>query len=409
MIVQDPRCQRVVAPGLRWLRFPRRLERAYRDYQREQAAAAFRMNAFYILLLYLLLISGIYTLAPDSIRDRWLAIYIWVGVIIVAAGCLVQVRALDRYFHWYTGAGSFLAVAVSVSIPGFIGEELSSQLAQAGVMYAVVIIYAMVGLRFPQAVLAGWSGGLVGMVMANTFGHGLDWQVMHRTYTGVSLLAMFLCYTGEVRDRLLFFNQRQLQAQQHRTQLLADRLHRLSRQDSLTTLANRRLCDETLEREWRRCQRNREPLAVMLLDVDCFKAYNDHYGHLQGDRCLQALAGELKRYARRAGDLVARFGGEEFVLLYPRSGEHEARLIAARLCAAIRALAIPHQWNGSRGVVTISVGVAVMVPDGSHEPRDLLEAADQALYRAKQQGRDDWCLYQPPQAVRLVHDSKDQR
>lgn len=190
----------------------------------------------------------------------------------------------------------------------------------------------------------------------------------HRTYTGVNLLGMFLCYTSEVRDRLLFFNQRQLLRQQQRTQALAERLHRLSREDSLTGLANRRSFDEALDREWRRCQRDKQPLTLMLVDVDCFKAYNDHYGHLQGDRCLQQLSNELRRHGRRGGDVVARFGGEEFVMLYPGIGDTEAQQLAARVCRSVRALALPHSQNPGTDEVTVSIGVAVLVPTPNQTP-----------------------------------------
>lgn len=403
----DPRSRRVVVPGVRWLRFPRRLEGEYRDYQCQEAVESFRVNAFYILLLYMLLITGIYALAPEQIRGWWLSTYIWVGIIVLVAGLLAQVRALDRFFPLYAGVGSFLAVALSVAIPGFMRDSGAIQLAHVSVIYALVIIYAMVGLRFTVAVLAGWGGGLVGALIAEKLGQGLDWQVLHRTYTGISLLGMFLCYSSEVRDRLLFFNQRQLQRQQRRAQALAERLHRLSREDSLTGLANRRFFDEAFDREWRRCKRSGQPLTVMLVDVDRFKAYNDHYGHLQGDLCLKKLSAEFHRYSRRGGDLVARFGGEEFVLLYPETDEVEAQQLASRLCRSVRSLAIPHADNPQMNEVTVSVGVATMIPGDRHSAGDLLEAADRALYLAKQGGRDDWRIYQAPPAVRLVKERKN--
>ena len=402
----DPRSRRVVVPGVRWLRFPRRLETEYRDYQCREAVEGFRVNAFYILLLYVLLITGIYALAPEAVRGRWLATYTWVGVIVLVAGGLAQVSALNRYFPWYAGLGSFLAVAVSMAIPGFIDGPVAVQLAHVSVIYALVIVYAMVGLRFPVAVAACWGGGLLGWWLSERFGQGVDWQRTHRTYTGVNLLGMFLCYTSEVRDRLLFFNQRQLLRQQQRTQALAERLHRLSREDSLTGLANRRSFDEALDREWRRCQRDKQPLTLMLVDVDCFKAYNDHYGHLQGDRCLQQLSNELRRHGRRGGDVVARFGGEEFVMLYPGIGDTEAQQLAARVCRSVRALALPHSQNPGTDEVTVSIGVAVLVPTPNQTPRALLDAADRALYQAKQSGRDTWRLYEPPPKVRLVKDDK---
>lgn len=404
MAETDPRSRRVVVPGVRWLRFPRRLEAEYREYQCLEAVDSFRVNAFYILLLYLILVTGIYALAPEAVRGLWLGTYIWVGIIVLLAGVLAQFRALDRYFSLYAGIGSFLAVTLSMAIPGFLDESASIQLANVSVIYALVIVYAMVGLRFPLATLACWAGGLLGWLIAEQFGRGIDWQIAHRTYTGVSLLGMFLCYTEEVRGRLLFFNQRQLLRQQQRTQSLADRLHRLSREDSLTGLANRRYFDEAMDREWRRCQRDKQPLAVMLVDVDRFKAYNDHYGHLQGDECLRALAAEMGRYSRRGGDLVARFGGEEFVLLYPGVEDVEAVALASRLRRSVRGLGIPHVCNPPFDEVTISIGVAVMVPSEGGSTQRLLDAADRALYQAKQDGRDKWQLYEAPPPVRLVSD-----
>ncbi|MCK0153497.1 GGDEF domain-containing protein [Alcanivorax sp. S6407] len=404
MAETDPRSRRVVVPGVRWLRFPRRLEAEYREYQCLEAVDSFRVNAFYILVLYLLLVTGIYALAPADVRGLWLGTYLWVGVIVMVAGILAQFRGLDRYFPLYTGVGSFLAVMLSMAIPGFLDEPGSVQLANVSVIYALVIVYAMVGLRFPLATLACWAGGMFGWLIAEQFGRGIDWQIAHRTYTGVSLLGMFLCYTEEVRGRLLFFNQRQLQRQQNRTQALAERLHRLSREDSLTGLANRRYFDEVLDREWRRCQRERVPLTVMLVDVDRFKAYNDHYGHLQGDECLRALAAELRSYSRRGGDMVARFGGEEFVLLYPGVDETEAARLASRLCRTVRGMGLRHEYNPPFGEVTISVGVAWTVPMENRSAIKLVDAADQALYQAKEGGRDGWRLYEPPPTVRLVRD-----
>ncbi|KGD64190.1 diguanylate cyclase [Alcanivorax nanhaiticus] len=409
MAETDPRSRRVVVPGVRWLRFPRRLEAEYRDYQCLEAVDSFRVKAFYILFLYMLLVTGIYALAPEAVLGLWLGTYIWVGVIVLAAGVLAQFRALDRYFPLYAGFGSFLAVTLSMAIPGFLDEPESVQLANVSVIYALVIVYAMVGLRFPVATLACWAGGMVGWFIAEHFGRGIDWLMAHRTYTGVSLLGMFLCYTEEVRGRLLFFNQSQLLRQQQRTQRLAERLHRLSREDSLTSLANRRYFDEALDREWRRCQRDKRPLAIMLVDVDRFKAYNDHYGHLQGDECLRALAEELGRYSRRGGDLVARFGGEEFILLYPGVDETEAVRLASRLCRSVRALGIPHADNPTSGEVTISVGVAVKTPADGGTSLQLLDEADRALYQAKQSGRDNWRLYEPPPTVRLVSDNGNRK
>jgi diguanylate cyclase (GGDEF)-like protein len=166
------------------------------------------------------------------------------------------------------------------------------------------------------------------------------------------------------------------------------RLEVLSLLDPLTGVANRRRFDSALELEWRRQARAEKPLSLLLLDVDCFKAFNDSRGHLEGDRCLQRVGELLREAALRAGDLAARYGGEEFAVLLTSAGADAAQAVAERLRAGIEALAIPHPASTVAPVVTASVGVATRLPSGSGSPLDLIAAADEALYRAKRGGRN---------------------
>ena len=166
-----------------------------------------------------------------------------------------------------------------------------------------------------------------------------------------------------------------------------DLLKRISLTDGLTGIANRRRFDEALEREWRRCRRHQAPLSLVLMDIDHFKAYNDRYGHLAGDDTLCRVAEALAAAVGRPGDLAARYGGEEFVCLLPETDREGAALIARHLADAVRALDLPHEGNGA-GRVTISLGVASRVPMEGEAPTTLVGAADQALYRAKEEGRD---------------------
>nr|WP_321983221.1 diguanylate cyclase [uncultured Lichenicoccus sp.] len=169
-------------------------------------------------------------------------------------------------------------------------------------------------------------------------------------------------------------------------------LAHLASSDGLTSLANRRQFETVLARECRRAAREAVPLSLLLLDVDCFKNYNDLYGHQAGDRCLQAVAAALGGIARRPADLAARYGGEELVLLLPGIPETGAALVAERVRDAIEALNLRHEGNArGNGVVTVSVGSATIYP--SHEnPRtdgpELVAAADRALYEAKRLGRN---------------------
>ena len=221
----------------------------------------------------------------------------------------------------------------------------------------------------------------------------------------------------------------------------SDLLRDLSHRDPLTGIANRRALEERLILEWRRATRHQFPLSLLMLDVDHFKAYNDHYGHIAGDACLERVAQALTQTIARAEDLVARYGGEEFAALLAGSSPEEARALAEKVRVAVQALAIPHAPTNSSAWVTVSIGVASVQPgltpesattggattcgakesSGAGEPgvadesdgtgesggagktgaasltgfqisQELFELADQALYAAKQGGRNRVCV-----------------
>ncbi len=167
-----------------------------------------------------------------------------------------------------------------------------------------------------------------------------------------------------------------------------DLLRSLSFLDGLTGIANRRRFDESIAREWRRCARSRQPLSLILLDVDHFKSYNDHYGHQAGDECLRTVAAVLADRVKRTGDLVARYGGEEFVCLLPETEEEGAMQVAERLRSAVAESAIPHAHSSVASHVTISLGVATVIPNVEVAPATLTQTADQLLYQAKRGGRN---------------------
>jgi two-component system chemotaxis family response regulator WspR len=165
-------------------------------------------------------------------------------------------------------------------------------------------------------------------------------------------------------------------------------LQRLSNTDGLTGIANRRYFDRYLAAEWRRARREKNPLSLLLVDVDNFKLYNDSFGHVAGDEVLRRMAATLDAACRRPADLAARFGGEEFVLILPATTAGGARLIAEKLRRAVEDLAIPHAPASANAWITISGGVATVVPNEQEEPSSLVESADLALYRAKNGGKN---------------------
>jgi diguanylate cyclase (GGDEF)-like protein len=158
--------------------------------------------------------------------------------------------------------------------------------------------------------------------------------------------------------------------------------------DGLTGIANRRYFDVALDRELRRAQRLGGPLSLLLTDIDSFKAYNDHFGHQQGDRCLSAVAQALAARLKRPADVAARYGGEEFAAILPDTDAGQARLLAESIREHIAALNLEHAPNAVRPYVTLSIGVASIEKGRIDDPAALIEAADKALYAAKRSGRD---------------------
>jgi len=172
---------------------------------------------------------------------------------------------------------------------------------------------------------------------------------------------------------------------------LNQELQRLANIDSLTQIANRRYFDRHLEKEWQRLAREQQPLSLIMCDVDYFKRYNDTYGHQAGDRCLQQIAQALTQIVQRPADLVARYGGEEFVIILSNTDTKGATYLAQRISITLREMQIPHHASEKKQVTT-SMGIATTIPSSRNTPQLLIAATDRALYAAKSQGRDCYCV-----------------
>ncbi len=209
---------------------------------------------------------------------------------------------------------------------------------------------------------------------------GDDYLVKPVSYVVLSAKIQAMSRIEQMRQRLLALTRQLASANSE--------LERLSRQDALTGLANRRFFDYSLSAELARARRSQHPLALLMCDVDHFKAFNDTYGHLAGDECLQRVARALKESCRRTTDLAARYGGEEFALVLPATPVDGAAIIGESLRCAVRDLRIAHERSTTAPHVTISIGIAEYLPPHETTAENLLFRADQALYQAKQLGRD---------------------
>lgn len=169
---------------------------------------------------------------------------------------------------------------------------------------------------------------------------------------------------------------------------LQKQLEEFSFKDGLTSVANRRMFNNVIETEWLKARQNKQPLSLIIIDIDFFKEYNDCYGHLQGDDCLKQVAETLNSVAARSRDFFGRFGGEEFVMLLPETDENAAWAVAERCRQSLFKKQIPHEHSKVSQLLTISLGVSTMIPSPGGEHNELIDRADKQLYQAKQRGRN---------------------
>lgn len=194
---------------------------------------------------------------------------------------------------------------------------------------------------------------------------------------------------GEVDSLVGFmFDISERKATEQKLMALQQELEALSFKDGLTGVANRRMFDSILDTEWTHARRNSQPLSLILIDIDYFKQYNDHYGHIQGDDCLRHVGQVLASAATRARDLLARFGGEEFALVLPETDAAAALKVAERCRSLIFKEQIPHATSPISPILTVSLGVNTIIPGHQDQPLAFVEAVDRRLYQAKQSGRN---------------------
>ena len=205
-------------------------------------------------------------------------------------------------------------------------------------------------------------------------------------------------YLVKLPDKIELFARLRYHAKAHAALLernaALEELRRISITDGLTKIYNRRYFDQVLDQEFQRARRQKEPLSLIILDIDHFKQYNDHYGHKAGDECLIEVADALRSSVHRASDTVARYGGEEFVAILPDTDHEGACAIAERIRQAIIKRNIKHQGSSVAKHVTASLGVASLIPSGRAKPASLIKCADQGLYQAKGEGRNRVAFFQ---------------
>ena len=262
--------------------------------------------------------------------------------------------------------------------------------------YDVIIIVTIIsfGLRvqFPVCLLIICLAAVMTILTTVSLNWKIDWFKFCHYYGLGSAITLIIVGLIERQERFAFLQEMLVAHQTVELDRLNRALDRVSREDPLTSLANRRAFDEVLHKEWERAKRDQQGIALLYMDVDFFKLYNDTYGHNIGDVCLRRVAQTIKQALRRPADLAARYGGEEFVVLLPNTDLEGAMDVAQRIIKHIDALALPHSRSKVASFVTLSIGVTYLIPTNQNTLTAFLAKADAALYKAKENGRHQYQL-----------------
>ena len=315
---------------------------------------------------------------PPLVRDGVLGLRLG-GIVPVLALTWVAlyVRSLREWLQWLVSAS---ALASGLGIVGIIwvARVHAFGLPYEGIILATFFSYFLTGLRFVAASLCGWLVFLAYVAMELHVGLNGDTLLYNAFFLATAnLIGCFGNHFLEQAVRQNFCSMVQM--------------HKLAERDFVTGLLNRRAFSTRATGIWREALRDGRSIGIAMVDVDHFKHYNDHYGHAAGDVALQSVAHVIAEHARRPLDACARYGGEEFVVLWYDVDADHAMALAQRMCQAVQALGLPHVASPTAGVVSISVGLVCTAVHNAAQWDAALRAADQALYQAKQQGRNRVC------------------
>jgi len=366
---------RQLEEGFPWLKFRPELEPGFGEAQ-FQRTLPFVRGALYIGLAMMIIFFVV-----GFVRGRpvdWLANFIRFGLLAPVFVAAIVASHLPRHRHAFRTLVVMTALAVGVGyvILHLTGPEETLQRGFSGLLVVIAFIYFALGIFMQTAMVIVLVVTVFYVFGALLIGVPAE-QVAYNM--GLLIIANFVCGIGS------YMLEHAMRSVYLEGQILSEMVER----DGLTGLYNRRAFDKYLAHAWDVARRQKKPIAVVMADLDHFKAYNDKHGHQAGDQCLQRVAGIVSAAARRPLDFAARYGGEEFILVFFNANMEGVTRIAEMLRRNVEALRIAHRASPTAPVVTISIGVAVVEPwDTNHSPAGVIQLADQALYHGKQEGRN---------------------
>jgi diguanylate cyclase (GGDEF)-like protein len=360
--------------GFRWLRFDRDLEREFQVFYTESHVVRVRLAAYLGIALFGLFVFIDQATLPAEVSSWTVAIRLYLIIPTFVAVLLVSYRSAWHVHLGWTIFGACLLTGLgTVAVIGA-ALRLGAQIPYEGILLVALFIYLIACLQWWRALLTNLITLLAFVTMEMAYQTDAQARMYQITFMfAANAVGAYGGYFLEFSARTMF--------------LVNALLNELAELDGLTGLANRRTLNIHLDRLWRQAMRDKTTLAMVMIDIDHFKRYNDRYGHAQGDVALRAVADVIANHARRPMDIAARYGGEEFALVWHNPAAHELTRLGEFLTYGVAALEMPHE-ESELGKLTISVGVALIAPAVSWTSADLLRAADNALYAAKHQGRN---------------------
>lgn len=309
-------------------------------------------------------------------------------------------KKLSEHFYFAACSIVFFSIITSAMLLLSVGNMALKNQSMLLLSFLYMLGFILSGIKPLHMLYVGLSAAILVFIFLNLLNVNCDYIALGRALFGTCILGFSISTMLISRERSLFLNNQLAELNEQILRIEASELLHLSQQDALTNISNRRTFDEMFDFFYYRAKQEKRPLAVLFIDIDFFKNYNDFYGHQMGDKVISSIAAAIKNSIRHV-DFVARYGGEEFVVLLPKTPAQGAYAVAANIYKAIERQAIPHAASLVSKHVTISLGFTVYTEGFKVNQEKLIHAADQALYRAKQLGRNQ-IYYQPLEVAELV-------
>jgi len=385
------------------LQFSKKLEKLFQDYDFNRRQQRYFFFGFIALIIYNLFCIHDYFIMPKDYDVAWFIRICVVSPLFLVIVFMIKSSKFKPVID-YLGALQVLLIYLStIIIYGYIKQAILFITYIMGIVIIIIFGNIISRIRLGFAVTVSLCIFIV-YIIFNIFlsyvsiNFWLNDALMLLAIIAISLIGNYQLEKESRRDILYKLL---LTAESFKLEESNKILTRLSISDFLTGLANRRLLDETLEKEWRAGIRKKTPISIIFSDIDFFKAYNDNYGHQAGDECIRQIANVLKNYSRRPHDICARYGGEEFVIILPELKLPVAAELAEKIRQDIYKLKIKHEFSEAAAYVTISIGVAETVPTLNYNYNHLFDLGDAALYIAKTKGRNR--IYFAPQDNKIIN------